>query len=629
MSRRYRSRDQRREETQRNRRLFQEELDSINDRLNNIALNNYIDNDLTDEFSSLPIFETTKEALTKKKFVKMSPIQKQSLLYTLCGRDLIGAAETGTGKTLAFLIPLIETLKKSKWSVSSGLGAIIISPTRDLASQTYNVLADLITDTGFSAGLVTGGLHFEEAEANLGQLNIMICTPGRLKEHVDNSPQFNADNLQILVLDEADRLLGTEFVKDLKQIIREFPKNRQTLLFTATAGKAIKSLSKLWLQNPVSVLITEKRESATPDNLVEFYTIVPLSEKFNTLFSFLRSHKSDKLIVFMETVKMVRFAFEAFRHLKPGLPLMHLTGKQSSELRFSVCRDFANKERGVIFTTDVAARGLDFPQVNWVIQMDCPTTTETYIHRVGRTARFYQGGKGLLFLTPSEKAFVTKMAENKVNLRPIQIQESELINIKPELVDVLAKFSDVKHLAIKAFTTYLKSVQRHNDGEVFKLDEVLKQKDDFAKAFGLLGTPVITKVAKGKKENTENKGDNKEENSENDENEKQSDTEEIEPFFKIVPDDNEEDESEAVQKKELQPQNIRFLNPDQPITEEEYHAWREYLHGLFIDQNKPKHQKKQQKKKGQNAAENENDENAEPELSLEEQAERALLSQLE
>ncbi|KAK8863696.1 hypothetical protein M9Y10_011386 [Tritrichomonas musculus] len=625
---RFRSRDQRREETQQNRKIFQKEVDEINAKLEEIEKNNYIDSLITDEFSSLPILESTKKALADNKFVKMSPIQQQSLLYTLCGRDLIGAAETGTGKTLAFIIPIIETLKKEKWSYQSGLAAIIISPTRDLASQTYNVLTKLITDTGISAGLVTGGTRFEEEQANLGQLNIMICTPGRLKEHADTSPQFDTSQLKFLVLDECDRLLGNEFLKDLKPIIREFPKTRQTLLFTATAGKAIKSLSKIWLYKPIQVLITEKRESATPDNLVQFYAIVPLSEKINTLYSFIRSHKSDKLIVFMETVKMVRFVFEAFRHLKPGLPLLHLTGKQSSELRFSVCSDFAKKERGVIFTTDVAARGLDFPQVNWVIQMDCPTSVETYIHRVGRTARFYQGGKGLLMLTPTETSFVPKLESNKVSLKGIKIAETELINIKPELVDILAKFSDVKHLAIKAFTTYLKSIQRHNDGEVFKFDEVLKSKDDFAKAFGLLGTPVITKVSKDSKdEDNENSDADERQNSPVNEEEDQIQNEDY-PFFKIVSDNFEDDENgedyddTSMKNNELKPQTLEFLGPDDPISEEEYTKWREHLHSLFNDEKKEKAPKKQHIKK-------QAEEQAEPGLSLEEQAERALLSQLE
>lgn len=589
---------------QQSREEFDLEIDSVNERLNKIAQNGYIDSDLTDEFESLPLLGSTKEALKRGKFVKMSPIQKQSLLYSLCGRDVIGAAETGTGKTLAFAIPVVELLKKNKWSVHSGLGAIVISPTRDLAAQTYNVFKDLAFESGLSIGLVTGGLDFEKERAALPQLNIMITTVGRLKEHIDSSNTFNADNLQILVLDEADRLLGNEFMKDLKVMLKEFPKNRQTLLFTATAGKAIKSLSKISLKNPVQVLITEKRESATPDNLVQFYSTVNIGEKFNTLYSFIRSHKSDKMIVFMETIKMVRFVYEAFRHLKPGVPLLHLTGKQSSDLRFATCNDFAKKDRAVIFTTDVAARGLDFPEVNWVIQMDCPTSLETYIHRVGRTARFYQGGKGLLFLYPSELAIIQKLADAKVKIKPIQIKESELINIRPDLVDILSKFSDVKHLAIKAYSTYLRSVKRHNDGEVFNFNEIIKQKDEFSRSFGLLGTPVITIKSKDDKNDDEPNETVAQKNN---------DVPDI--FYKVV----EDDATEHVEKEPIKPSTLEYIDADKcPISNEEYQKWREHLRNLFSkqsDDNNNSHTKRTQ-------------EPEEP-VDLETEAEKLLMKQLE
>lgn len=585
------NRDQRRIITTKSREAFDKEVEQLNERLNEIASNNFVDPDLTDEFSSLPILESTKQALAANKFVKMSPIQQKSLLFTLCGRDLLGSAETGTGKTLAFAIPVIELLKKNKWSMHSGLGAIIISPTRDLASQIYEVFRKLLIDTNLVAGLVTGGLKFDEEQANLHNLNIMIATVGRLKEHIESSATFIPSNLKILVLDEADRLLGTEFIKDLKNMIPEFPKERQTLLFTATATKSLHTLTKSYLQNPAKVILSDNRISATPDNLIQFYTVVPLSEKINYLYSFLKSHRSDKIIVFMETVKLVRYVFEAFRHLKPGLPLLHLTGKQSSDLRFSVCRDFASKDRAVIFTTDVAARGLDFPQVNWVIQMDCPSTTETYIHRVGRTARFFQGGKGLLFLLPSEQKMINKLNEAKVTLKSIQIQQAELINVKPDLVDILAKFSDIKHLAVKAFLTYIKSVKHHAD-DVFDFQAILDEKDAFAQSLGLLGTPIIEKKKKIKEE----KGTNKEKVI--------VDVANDIPFFNIVEDET-EFEADEMQSEKTKPQTLEFIEPDTVIAEEEYHEWRTYLRELLEEPTKHQKKKKPGKKDVQEQAEEE------------------------
>ena len=465
-----RSRDQIRQEKLADRKAFNEEVDLLNERLNEIEKNNYVDPNMTDEFASLPILESTKEALAKGKFVKMSPIQKQTLLYSLCGRDLIGAAGTGSGKTLAFVIPVVEALKKAKFSKLSGISAIIISPTRDLDKQTFEVTKKLIKDTDISAGLITGGMDFEMEQEGLTKLNIVICTMGRLKEHMENSPTFNSDKVQMLVLDEADKLMNKEFIRDLKHVIADLPETRQTLLFTATATKALKDLTKISLTRPARVNLVEDTETVTPENLMQVYTMVSLGEKWNTLYSFLRSHLNEKIIVFMETVKMVRFAYEAFRHLRPGIPILHITGKQNSDLRFEVLNEFKRQSRCAIFTTDVTSRGLDFPDITWVIQMDCPANVETYIHRVGRTARFHKVGRSILFLTPSEKAMVEKLEKAKVQLKPIQISGDQLFDVKPRLVDICAKFSDIKHLAMKAIQTYVRSVKHHEDGVVFSVD---------------------------------------------------------------------------------------------------------------------------------------------------------------
>lgn len=592
--RQQKSRDQKQIEKQKSRKAFDEEVDAINDRLNEIAKNNFIDPNLTDEFTSLPIMESTKTVLAANKFTKMSPIQKQSLLYSLCGRDLIGAAETGSGKTLAFLIPVIECLTKAKFSRHSGIGAIIISPTRDLAAQTFDVLKRLIKDSDLSAALITGGMDFELEQEGLTRMNILIATIGRLKEHMENSPQFDSNHVQILVLDEADKLLNKENMRDLKHVLADLPSTRQTLLFTATAAKAIKELTKLSLVNPARVLISEGSETATPANLQQFYTMVPLDQKWNTLFSFLKTHRSNKTIVFMETVKMVRFAFEAFCALRPGLPILHLTGKQNSTLRFKTCQDFARQDRCVIFTTDVAARGLDFPAVDWVVQLDCPATTDTYIHRVGRTARFHKEGKALLFLTPSEKAMVDRLEKAKVSLNAIQIAGDALEDVRPRLVDLVAKKSDIMHLAKKALETYVRSVQRRDDGEVFNFAAVQEGLEAFARSFGLLSVPIM----KGKSDKKSAK-----ESSEKVEEE----VVEEEPWFHVV-DSDDEGEDDTANTKAVKPTTLEFIDADTQIEQEDYNQWRQYLRDLLKGTEAPKAPRKQDRKKAEKAAEQEEEE---------------------
>ena len=590
------NRDQVRQQKLAERKAFDAEVDAINERINEIEKNNYIDPNVTEEFASLPILESTKAALAKNKFVKMSEIQKQTLLYSLSGRDVIGAAETGSGKTLAFAIPVVELLKKEKFSKLSGIGAIVISPTRDLAAQTNEVFKKLCKDTDLSVGLITGGMDFEMEKEGLRKLNIIICTMGRLLEHMGESETFNSDHLRVLVLDEADKLMNKDFAKDLRNVLSELTsadsdyhqdKRIQILLFTATANKNLKDITKGNLQRPVRVDLTEHTATVTPEHLIQYYTEVPLSQKWNTLYSFLASHRDEKIIVFMETVKMVRFAFESFRHLRPGIPILHITGKQNSDLRFEVLKEFKRQKRCAIFTTDVTARGLDFPDITWVVQMDCPSSTETYIHRVGRTARFHKTGRSILFLTPSEKSgMIEKLNKAKVQPQGINISGDMLFDIRPRLVDILAQFSDIKHLAMKAITTYVRSVQHHQDGVVFKVQDIINELDDFTKSFGLLSTPVMKKKGSA---NDESESESESSDSESSETEDKVD----ESYFEIIEDD---DDVSSLESNKPKPTTMEFLDPSIPIPEQEYTQWREHLKNLLVS-DKPKKQKKQKQRK--------------------------------
>ena len=177
-------------------------------------------------------------------FIKTTEIQKQSLKYSLEGKDVLGAAKTGSGKTLAFIIPVLERLHKEKWTSFDGLGALIVSPTRELALQIFKVLRDVGKKHSFSAGLLIGGKNLKQEQERVSKMNILVATPGRLLQHMDQTPEFNCLNLQILVLDEADRILDSGFEKSLNAIIENLPP-RQTLLFSATQTKAVKDLARL------------------------------------------------------------------------------------------------------------------------------------------------------------------------------------------------------------------------------------------------------------------------------------------------------------------------------------------------------------------------------------------------
>ncbi|KAM5566521.1 DEAD-box ATP-dependent RNA helicase 32 [Rosa sericea] len=442
-------------------------------------------------FADLPISKKTKDALRQSKYNDMTDIQRACLPHALCGRDILGAAKTGSGKTLAFVIPLLEKLYKERWNPEDGVGSIIISPTRELASQTFDVLRAVGKHHNFSAGLLIGGRKDVEAEKErVNELNILVCTPGRLLQHMDETPNFECSQLQVLVLDEADRILDVGFKKALNAIISQLPKRRQTFLFSATQTKSVQDLARLSLKDPEYLSVHEKATRATPNRLKQTAMIVPLDKKLDMLWSFIKAHLNSRILVFLSTRKQVKFVYEAFKKLRPGIPLKCLHGKMKQEGRMGTYSQFHEKAT-VLFSTDVASRGLDFNQaVDWVVQVDCPEDVASYIHRVGRTARYQSEGRSLLFVMPSETKMLEKLDAAKIPIESIKANNKRLQPVSGLLSALLVKYPDtLPGLAKRAFITYLKSIQNHKDKEVF--DVMQLPVDEFSASIGLPMTPKI------------------------------------------------------------------------------------------------------------------------------------------
>lgn len=378
----------------------------------------------------------------------MTDIQAKVIPLSLKKHDILGAARTGSGKTLAFLVPVLENLYRQKWSDLDGLGALIVSPTRELAIQIFEVLRKIGRYHTFSAGLVIGGRSLQEERERLGRMNILVCTPGRMLQHMDQTAAFEVDNLQMLVLDEADRIMDMGFQSSVDAMIDHLPKERQTMLFSATQTRKVSDLARLSLKDPEYVAVHEADTSATPASLQQHYVVVPLPEKLNTLFSFIRSNLKTKMLVFMSSGKQVRFVYESFRHMQPGIPLLHLHGRQKQTARLDITSKFSSSQASCLFATDVVARGLDFPAVDWVIQMDCPEDADTYIHRVGRTARYGKTGRAVLFLDPSEEsAMVARLEQKKVQVKKINIRQKKQQDIKKQLQSMCFQDPELKYLS--------------------------------------------------------------------------------------------------------------------------------------------------------------------------------------
>lgn len=314
--------------------------------------------------------------------------------------------------------------------------------------QIFDVLRTIGGYHTFSAGLVIGGKNLKDESDRLSRINILVATPGRLLQHMDQTAGFECQNLQILVLDEADRIFDMGFAKALNAIVAHLPANRQTLLFSATQTESITDLARLSLKEPVHISVREENhDAATPRGLEQHYIVCELPQKLDTLFSFIKTHLQVKALVFFSTCKQVRFVFETFCKLHPGISLMHLHGKQKQTKRLEIFQKFTTAKHAFLFATDIAARGLDFPSVDWVIQVDAPEDADTYIHRVGRTARYQSQGKGLLFLLPSEEeAFVEVLKTKGISAQKIKVKQNQTMKIQNQLQSFAFQDPDIKYL---------------------------------------------------------------------------------------------------------------------------------------------------------------------------------------
>ncbi|CAI5759463.1 unnamed protein product [Candida verbasci] len=485
-----------------NRQKEDEELNKLQDRINNY--NPKTDESTISQFDDLPITSNTIKGLKESSFISLTDVQKKTIPISLKGYDVLGTAKTGSGKTLAFLIPVIESLVRNKITEFDGLAALIVSPTRELAIQIFEVLTKIGKYNSFSAGLVTGGKDLKFEKERVSKMNILVGTPGRLSQHLNESIGMETSNLQLLVLDEADRCLDMGFKKQIDNIISHLPPTRQTLLFSATQSDSVKELARLSLTNPQRIGIsTDEEISNTPESLDQYYIKIPLEEKLDILWSFIKSHLKSKILVFFSSSKQVQYAYETFRTLQPGISLLKLYGRHKQTSRMETTYKFSNAQHACLFATDIVARGLDFPAIDWVIQLDCPEDVATYVHRVGRSARFGRNGKSLLMLLPSEEdGFLKRLKLHKIEPKLMNIKQKLKKSIKPQLQSLCFKDPIMKYLGQRAFIAYFKSVYIQKDKDVFKIDEL--PAESYAASLGLPGAPKI-KVKGGDSESNKEK----------------------------------------------------------------------------------------------------------------------------
>ena len=513
----------------------------------------------TATFDSLPLAPALMAALSQLHYTRLTHIQHQAIPAILSGHDVIGAAPTGSGKTLAFVVPLIHLCHATRFTSRNGTAGVILTPTRELALQIYGVVSDILQAAATAAaadhhmqqntlgaltyGLIMGGANRRtEAEKLTKGICIVVATPGRLLDHLQNTKGFLVRNLLAFIMDEADRILEQGFEDDLRAILKLLPPShskstpttadgaaataaaaaaaatssvgRQTILFSATQTKRVQDLVRLSMNLEKSVFVdipvqsmhapaassNQQQQQATAVGIEQGYVTCPSDQRFLLLFTFLKKNKKKKIMVFFSSCNSVKYHCELLNYI--DIPCMDIHGRQKQMKRTTTFFQFCKNETGILLCTDVAARGLDIPSVDWIIQYDPPDDPKEYIHRVGRTARGATGsGRALLFLSPQEIGFLKYLRAANVSLNEYEFPVHKVANIQSQYQRLIESNYYLNRAAKDAYRSYLLSYASHGHRNIFNVHEL--DLAGVALAFGFTTPPrVDINFGKEKKSNT-------------------------------------------------------------------------------------------------------------------------------
>ncbi|XP_034473262.1 probable ATP-dependent RNA helicase DDX47 [Drosophila innubila] len=343
-------------------------------------------------WKDLGLNDTLCKACEELKWKAPSKIQKEAIPVALQGKDVIGLAETGSGKTGAFALPILHSLLENPQRYF----ALVLTPTRELAFQIGEQFEALGSGIGIKCCVVVGGMDMVAQGLQLAKKpHIIIATPGRLVDHLENLKGFNLKAIKYLVMDEADRILNMDFEVELDKILKVLPRERRTFLFSATMTKKVKKLQRASLKDPVKVEVSNKYQ--TVDQLQQYYLFVPVKYKDVYLVHILNELAGNSFMIFCSTCNNTVKTALMLRAL--GLAAIPLHGQMSQNKRLAALNKFKAKNRSILISTDVASRGLDIPHVDVVVNFDIPTHSKDYIHRVGRTARAGRSGQAITMVS--------------------------------------------------------------------------------------------------------------------------------------------------------------------------------------------------------------------------------------
>src|SRR5947208_9806132 len=381
---------------------------------------------MTSSFSNLSLAEPLARAVAEMGYETMTPIQEQAIPVVLQGKDVMGAAQTGTGKTAAFSLPLLQKmLKHENASMSPArhpVRALVLAPTRELADQVANNVKAYSKHTKLRATVVFGGMGLKRQtlELNAG-VEVLVATPGRLLDHIE-AKNCVLNQVEYVVLDEADRMLDIGFLPDLQRILSYLPKQRQTLLFSATFSPEIRRLAESYLQNPL--LVEVARPNATATNVEQHFYSVATDDKRRAALKILKERSITQALIFVNSKLGCARLARSFE--RDGLRTNALHGDKSQDERLKALEAFKKGEVDVLVATDVAARGLDIVDLPAVFNFDVPYNAEDYVHRIGRTARAGASGLPITLVSRDDSRLVAdieKLLGKKIELEPRELDD--------------------------------------------------------------------------------------------------------------------------------------------------------------------------------------------------------------
>ena len=381
---------------------------------------------MTSSFSNLSLAEPLARAVAEMGYETMTPIQEQAIPVVLQGRDVMGAAQTGTGKTAAFALPLLQRMMKHENASASParhpVRALVLLPTRELAIQVAEQVKLYAKYTNLNSAVVFGGMDMKPQTLELKKgVEVLVATPGRLLDHIE-AKNAVLNQVEYVVLDEADRMLDIGFLPDLQRILNYLPKQRITLLFSATFSPEIKRLASSYLQDPVTIEVA--RSNAAASTVEQHFYSVGADDKRRALHQILKARGMKQAFVFVNSkLGCAKLARSLERE---GLKTTALHGDKSQDERLKALESFKNGEVDLLVCTDVAARGLDIKDVPAVFNFDVPFNAEDYVHRIGRTGRAGASGLAVSFVASSDQRLVTdieKLIKTKIELEPMEFEE--------------------------------------------------------------------------------------------------------------------------------------------------------------------------------------------------------------